>query len=172
MNKECLKCGYQRKSSDPGPASECPRCGAIYEKVAKNQQNKLSQPLLTIPQNSIFENFKRLHPLQKKSVYCIVILFLGLLLLSINSITFEFPISRNISGLMMLVPIGLYSFFVILGAFYTGVAPGPGLFRYSVIYDQDENSTAFSFSLLLHLALFIGCIWITFHCIHQIILGK
>jgi hypothetical protein len=33
MNSECLKCGYVRNDSDPGPDSECPRCGAIYAKI-------------------------------------------------------------------------------------------------------------------------------------------
>ena len=31
--KKCLKCGYERKSTDIGPDYECPKCGAIYDKV-------------------------------------------------------------------------------------------------------------------------------------------
>jgi hypothetical protein len=30
----CIKCGYQRESGDTAPETECPRCGAIYAKVA------------------------------------------------------------------------------------------------------------------------------------------
>ena len=33
MGKKCLKCGHQRQSTDISPDYECPKCGAIYEKV-------------------------------------------------------------------------------------------------------------------------------------------
>jgi uncharacterized membrane protein len=31
--RTCLKCGYERRSQDGGPAETCPSCGAIYSKV-------------------------------------------------------------------------------------------------------------------------------------------
>jgi uncharacterized membrane protein len=31
--RTCLKCGYERRSQDSGPAESCPSCGAIYSKV-------------------------------------------------------------------------------------------------------------------------------------------
>jgi len=31
--KVCLKCGYERRGHDAGPAACCPSCGAIYAKV-------------------------------------------------------------------------------------------------------------------------------------------
>ena len=40
MARQCLKCGYTRKPSDPGPVYECPRCGAVYAKVQAAQQHK------------------------------------------------------------------------------------------------------------------------------------
>ena len=33
MGRKCLNCGYERKHSDLAPEYECPKCGAIYEKV-------------------------------------------------------------------------------------------------------------------------------------------
>ena len=33
MGKKCLKCGYERQSTDTAPEYECPRCGAVYAKV-------------------------------------------------------------------------------------------------------------------------------------------
>ena len=38
--KTCLKCGYQRRSSDAGPIESCPSCGAIYAKVEAAQRAK------------------------------------------------------------------------------------------------------------------------------------
>ncbi len=39
MTKECINCGYERQPKDDEhglvPKTECPRCGAIYEKMEK-----------------------------------------------------------------------------------------------------------------------------------------
>jgi hypothetical protein len=33
MGKKCLKCGYIRNAGDPGPETDCPRCGVIYARA-------------------------------------------------------------------------------------------------------------------------------------------
>ena len=33
MGRKCLKCGYERTSTESVPEYECPKCGAIYAKV-------------------------------------------------------------------------------------------------------------------------------------------
>jgi hypothetical protein len=33
VGKKCLKCGYVRNAGDPGPLTECPRCGVIYARA-------------------------------------------------------------------------------------------------------------------------------------------
>ena len=33
MKKKCLKCGHEQEYGNMTPASDCPKCGAIYEKV-------------------------------------------------------------------------------------------------------------------------------------------
>lgn len=41
MGKKCLKCSYERTQNDVAPEYECPKCGAIYEKVeALNRRKK------------------------------------------------------------------------------------------------------------------------------------
>jgi predicted Zn-ribbon and HTH transcriptional regulator len=43
MEKKCLKCGYERQSSDASPDYQCPKCGAVYAKVEvhlKERQKK------------------------------------------------------------------------------------------------------------------------------------
>ncbi len=53
MGKKCLKCGYIRNDVDPGPLTECPRCGVIYARVearlgkqpeAENQEKECEKP--------------------------------------------------------------------------------------------------------------------------------
>lgn len=43
--KTCLKCGYTRTGLEVHPPTECPRCGAIYEKISLNR--------LTVAQNAL-----------------------------------------------------------------------------------------------------------------------
>jgi hypothetical protein len=53
MGKKCLKCGYMRNDGDPGPLTECPRCGVIYARVeaklgkqpeAENEEKACEKP--------------------------------------------------------------------------------------------------------------------------------
>jgi len=49
VRKKCLNCGYERQEKDDLygiiPPSDCPKCGAIYEKVEKFQENKREREL-------------------------------------------------------------------------------------------------------------------------------
>jgi lysylphosphatidylglycerol synthetase-like protein (DUF2156 family) len=45
MMKECINCGYERQPKDDEqgliPQTECPRCGAIYEKMEKLKEKNM-----------------------------------------------------------------------------------------------------------------------------------
>ncbi|MHB9097124.1 MAG: hypothetical protein ACYC5X_04795 [Syntrophales bacterium] len=55
MAKKCLNCGYERKPEDDSeftPASECPKCRAIYDKVEKwlrEKETQLKEPITSRP---------------------------------------------------------------------------------------------------------------------------
>lgn len=36
MGKLCIKCGHERQDADQGPATECPKCGVIYQRAEAN----------------------------------------------------------------------------------------------------------------------------------------
>jgi hypothetical protein len=67
MARKCLKCEYERRSTDNAPEYECPKCGAIYAKVEAamrghaNFDNQLSneEKLRAIKEQSALEQQKR-----------------------------------------------------------------------------------------------------------------
>jgi DNA-directed RNA polymerase subunit RPC12/RpoP len=66
VGKKCLRCGYERQSTDMAPDYECPRCGAIYSKVEaikKERESELKQPeKLRVAHEKAFFRFFRKHP--------------------------------------------------------------------------------------------------------------
>ncbi|WP_076997834.1 hypothetical protein [Variovorax sp. KK3] len=56
--KTCLKCGYQRVTTDAAPLGECPKCGAIYAKVEAaiaQKQRRQSEVLIgtNLPEKAV-----------------------------------------------------------------------------------------------------------------------
>jgi len=45
MGRHCKKCGYERRDGDIAPEYECPKCGAVYEKVEVRLKYEAEAPL-------------------------------------------------------------------------------------------------------------------------------
>ncbi len=43
MEKQCLKCGYERSEKDTAPEVECPKCGIIYAKILARQPQERAE---------------------------------------------------------------------------------------------------------------------------------
>lgn len=54
MGRKCLKCGYERNTSDNVPDYECPQCGAIYSKVeAALRKNSVTESNISPSQEKV-----------------------------------------------------------------------------------------------------------------------
>ncbi|EKD66970.1 MAG: hypothetical protein ACD_48C00651G0002 [uncultured bacterium] len=64
VKKKCLNCGYERQPEDESdfiPASECPKCRAIYEKVEKwllEKEREKAEKILKMEQEKLKEHQK------------------------------------------------------------------------------------------------------------------
>ena len=95
MYKKCLKCGYARKPSDIAPDYECPKCGAIYDKVDNMINKKTSDSVVNKKMNSVKKDnwisqinnfFDFSQPItSKKSILIMILIFLPALLYGIFS---------------------------------------------------------------------------------------
>lgn len=53
--RKCLKCGYGRTSSEPGPDYACPKCGAVYAKLEAVQKARADAAEAEKTQTKYFE---------------------------------------------------------------------------------------------------------------------
>jgi len=110
--KKCLNCGYERQPEDKSefiPASECPKCRAIYEKVEKfikekeekeKEKEKEKQTLEEKP--PFFQRLKDKMSLKKGIAIAIGMMIVGALLNANGFRAIGIPFSAI--GLMLVIP--------------------------------------------------------------------
>ena len=96
MPNKCLKCGYERKSTDIAPDYECPKCGVIYSRFREKLNIKTGKQEKKEEQgnnNSYLEdrketkdiienNFPLINKGRKLFIICMVVVFLIIILAS------------------------------------------------------------------------------------------
>lgn len=52
MYQTCPKCGHQRVTDDPAPATECPACGIVFEKWLRTELRRRAEADRPVPERS------------------------------------------------------------------------------------------------------------------------
>ena len=74
--KVCLKCGYERRAHDAGPAAACPSCGAIYAKVeAAFRKDGPPKAAASAPDNSPTMAVEYIDATRRRMAHVIYLLF-------------------------------------------------------------------------------------------------
>jgi|GEM_PF-2034159 len=68
MGIKCPKCLYERQALDSAPSYECPKCGAIYEKVEAIMKDNSDTPHLSDEDKKKIEAIKKKYALEQKKL--------------------------------------------------------------------------------------------------------